>query len=202
MQHTLRACAIAVALVTTPAIALSSEAAPGSSVDSLLVLAREKNPEYAAMRHEAEAAGERIGPAGALPDPKLRVELEDITKMGEQNPTILPGRVGSTRYTLMQDLPWFGKRGLKRDIAALEAEGAQGRSLGTWAELSARIKSAYAQWYYLHQSERLTREVLDLMARLGKIAQVRYEGGLAAQQDVIRAQVEQTNLNNELIELD
>ncbi|MDP3671419.1 MAG: TolC family protein [Telluria sp.] len=202
MQHTLRACAIAVALVTTPAIALSSEAAPGSSVDSLLVLAREKNPEYAAMRHEAEAAGERIGPAGALPDPKLRVELEDITKMGEQNPTILPGRVGSTRYTLMQDLPWFGKRGLKRDIAALEAEGAQGRSLGTWAELSARIKSGYAQWYYLHQSERLTREVLDLMARLGKIAQVRYEGGLAAQQDVIRAQVEQTNLNNELIELE
>ena len=128
MQHALRACAIAVALATgAPAIALSGEPAPGGSVESLLEFAKASNPEYAAMRHEAEAADERILPAGALPDPKLRVELEDITRMGEQSPTLLPNRVGSTRYTLMQDLPWFGKRGLKRDIAALEAEGAKGR---------------------------------------------------------------------------
>ena len=47
--------------------------------------------------------------------------------------------------------------------------------------------------------EQLTREILDLMSRLEKVAQARYAGGLAAQQDVIRAQVEQTNMRNELI---
>ncbi len=205
MQHASRAfvgaCAIALA-TGTPTYALASEVEPGGSVESLLALARERNPEYASMRHEAQAAGERVAPAGALPDPKLRVELEDITKMGKQNPTIFPSRVGSTRYTLMQDLPWFGKRDLKRDIAALEAEGAQGRAMGTWAELSSRIKSGYAQFYYLHQSERLTKEILDLMVLLEKVAQVRYAGGLAAQQDVIRTQVEQTNLKNEMIALE
>ena len=202
MQHALRACAIAIALATgTPTLALA-EAEPGGSVESLLALARERNPDYASMRHEAQAAGERIAPAGALPDPRLRVELEDITKMGEQNPTLLPGRVGGTRYTFMQDLPWFGKRDLKRDIASLEAEGAQGRALGSWAELSSRIKTGYAQFFYINQNERLTREILDLMVRLEKIAQVRYAGGLAAQQDVIRTQVEQTNLKNELIALE
>ncbi len=36
------------------------------------------------------------------------------------------------------------------------------------------------------------------MTRLEKVAQVRYAGGLAAQQDVIRAQVEQTSMRNEL----
>jgi outer membrane protein, heavy metal efflux system len=114
----------------------------------------------------------------------------------------LPGRVGGTRYTLMQDLPWFGKRDLKRDIASFEAEGAQGRAMGYWAELSSRIKTSYAQFYYIRQNERLTREILDLMVRLEKIAQVRYAGGLAAQQDVIRTQVEQTNLKNEMIALE
>ena len=204
MQHASRtfACVCAFALVSgTPTLALA-EPEPGGSVESLLALARERNPDYASMRHEAQAAGERIAPAGALPDPRLRVELEDITKMGEQNPTLLPNRVGSTRYTFMQELPWFGKRDLKREIASLEAEGAQGRSLGSWAELSSRIKTGYAQFFYINQNERLTREILDLMVRLEKIAQVRYAGGLAAQQDVIRTQVEQTNLKNELIALE
>ena len=163
---------------------------------------RERNPEYAAMRFEADAAGERVTPAGALPDPKFRIELRDITQFGEQNPTLSPSRVGSTRYLLMQDIPWFGKRDLKREIAELEAEGAKGRAMGTWAELSARIKSTYAQLYYVHRNEQLTREILDLMVRLEKIAQVRYAGGLAAQQDVIRAQVEQTGMRNELIALE
>jgi outer membrane protein TolC len=203
VQHALRACAIVIALAGgMSGSALSAEPPPGGSVESLLAFARASNPEYAAMRHEADAANERILPAGALPDPRLRVELRDITMGGQQNPTLAPNRVGSTRYQLMQDMPWFGKRDLKRDIAALEAEGAQGRAAGTWSELSARIKTGYAQSYYLYQSERLTNEILDLMARLEKIAQVRYAGGLAAQQDVIRAQVERTNLNNELIALE
>jgi len=179
-----------------------ADATPGATLEGLLALARERNPEYASMRHEALAASERVASAGALSDPKLRVELMDITKMGEQNPTLLPANVGSARYTFMQDLPWFGKRDLKRDIAAWDAQGANGRALGTWAELSSRIKTGYAQFYYLHQSERLTREILDLMARLEQVAQARYAGGLAAQQDVIRAQVEQSNMKNELIALE
>ena len=171
MQHVLRAGTLAVLLALgASASALANDALPGATLESLLSLAKERNPEYASMRHEADAAAERIAPAGALPDPKLRVELMDITKMGEQNPTLLPNQVGSTRYTVMQDLPWFGKRALRRDIAALEFEGAKWRALGTWAELSSRIKSGYAQFYYLHQNERLTKEILDLMARLEQVA--------------------------------
>ncbi|HJW23419.1 MAG TPA: TolC family protein [Rhodocyclaceae bacterium] len=176
--------------------------APGQNVDSLLAYARERNPEYAAMRYEADAARERVAPAGALADPKFRTELRDITRMGEQSATLSPSRAGSTRYLLMQDLPWFGKRDLKREIAELEAEGANGRSQGTWADLSTRIKAAYAEYYYLHRNLVLTREILDLMERLEKVAQVRYAGGLAAQQDVIRAQVEQTSMRTELVALE
>jgi len=174
----------------------------GSSLQSLLDFAKGKNPEYAAMQAEAEASNERITPAGALPDPKFRTELRDITRMGEQNATLSPSRVGSTKYLLMQDLPWFGKRDLRREIAEFESEGAKGRVMGTWADIAGKIKTSYAQLYYLHHSERLTQEILDLMARLEKVAQVRYAGGLAAQQDVIRAQVEQTNMRNELITLE
>ena len=202
MKTTFRRAAIATLLAMGfSAGAMAREAIPGASVESFLSVAKEQNPEFASMRQEAQAAGERIAPAGALPDPKFRVELMDITKMGEQDPTILPGNVGSTRYTFMQDIPWLGKRDLKREIAALEADAAKGRALGTWSELASRIKANFAQFYYLHQSERLTQEILDLMKRLEQVAQARYASGLVPQQDVVRAQVEQSNMRNELIAL-
>ncbi|HCY64241.1 MAG TPA: transporter [Oxalobacteraceae bacterium] len=203
MKYPLHACALAVAIaLAAPTIPASADALPGGSVQSLLDYARERNPEFAAMRHEAEAASERAAAAGSLPDPKLQIEWRDITKMNTQNPTLAPSRVGTTRYQIMQEVPWFGKRDLQRDIAHLEADGAKGLSYGTWAELSSRIKASYAQYYAVHQTEGLAREILDLMARLEKVTQARYAGGLAAQPDAIRAQVEQTNLKNELITLD
>ena len=52
---------------------------PGKSLESLLAYARQHNPEIIAMRHDAEAIAQRVVPAGALPDPMLRIELENIT---------------------------------------------------------------------------------------------------------------------------
>lgn len=199
MQQALIALLMAAAL---PAFGEEPRRQPGASVESLLEVARQQNPELAAMRLEADAAAERVTPAGALPDPKFRTEFRDITKMGTQDATLSPSRVGSTKYLVMQDIPWFGKRDLKRQIAELEAEGARGKSFGTWAELAGRIKGAYAQSYYLARSERLTREILDLFARLETVARTRYAGGLATQQDVIRAQVEQSNLKTELVAIE
>jgi len=190
-----------IALAISP-LSQAQEAVLGTHLDGLLQLAKENNPELAGMRLEADAAAQRVLPAGALPDPKFSMELRDITRMGERNPSLLPGRVGSTRYLFTQELPWFGKRGLKRDVAEQQAEAARGRVAGTWSELVSKIKTAYAQLYYLDQNERLTREILDLMTRLEKVAQARYASGLVAQQDVIRAQLEQTSMRNELIGLE
>lgn len=187
------------ALLAACGLAAHAEAPLGSSLDALLALARERNPTYAGMRHEADASSERIVSAGALPDAKLRTELRDITRMGEQNATLSPGRAGSTRYLLMQDIPWFGKRDLKREVAEFEAAGARGRAADTWSVIAAQIKTLHAQLYYLDRRERLGEENLDLLSRLERIAGARYAAGLAAQQDVVRAQVEQTALRNELL---
>jgi outer membrane protein TolC len=66
-------------------------------------------------------------------------------------------------------------------------------------EQSARLRTAFAQYYLAARSEGITRELLDLVARIEQIAQARYAGGLAPQQDAIRAQLEQTAIRSELI---
>lgn len=182
-------------------LSTAQEMVPGRDVASLLRLAQTQNAEQHSLRHEAQAAQERIESAAALPNPKLRAELMDITREGQQNPNLLPARAGSARYTLMQDLPWFGKRELKRNIAELDAASAQARASTQWSELAAKIKTTYAQLYYLHRTETLTQEILDLNQRLEKISLARYANGMGVQQDVIRAQLEQSSLRGELIAL-
>jgi len=175
----------------------------GANLTGLLEYAREHNPELAATRFDADAAAQRAQSAAALPDPVLRTELLDITNQGtNKSASLLPSQVGSTRYTLMQSVPWFGKRDLKQGVAEAQVAQANGQTSATWAELSGKIKSAYAMYYYLSGSEQLTRDMLSLMSSLEQVAQTRYANGLGAQQDVIRAQVEQTGLHGELIDLE
>jgi len=194
--------ALFLALVV-PTSVLAQESTLGRTVESLLDYAKERNPEYAAMRLEAEAAHERVYPAGALPDPVLRTELQNITNYGsDARPNLLPGRIGGTKYTLMQSLPFWGKRDLKREAAEAEADVAKGKANVTWIEQAARIKTAYAQYFTVARLIRLNKEVIDLIDRIEGITQVRYAGGLAPQQDAIRVQVERTSMRTELIQME
>jgi outer membrane protein TolC len=178
-------------------------ATPGADVASLLDWARAHNPEFAAMRYDAEAAAERVQPAGALPDPVLRTELQDITNNGRSAaPNLLPGRIGSTKYTLLQPIPFWGKRDLKRAAAEAGADESTARSQALWADLAARIKAAYAQYYYVVRSQQLTDEVAGLTKQLEQLAQGRYANGLSAQQDAVRAQVEMTALRGEQLAIE
>lgn len=185
-------------LATAP---MAQTAPLGADVDSLLTYARQVNPEYASMRAEATAAQERVYPAGALADPMFTTELRDITNGGDSRTSLLPGRVGSTRYIVTQSLPWWGKRDMKRDVASAGAVEAQARASLAWTEIAMRIKTAHAQRYQLHESTRLSEEVAALLERLEAVSRSRYSNGLAPQADVIRAQTERTMVQSELLAL-
>ncbi|MBP9905456.1 MAG: TolC family protein [Rhodoferax sp.] len=188
-------------MIAACASAFAAEPPLGTNVEGLLALAKARNPDVAAMRHEATAAQERALPAGALMPPRFKMELQDITRSDTQIPTLLPGRVGAAQYTLSQDLPWTGKRGLRSELAAREIDAAQARAVQVWLETAARIKAAYLQRYLVKATERLVSENLDLMLQLEKVLQVRYAGGLSAQQDITRIHVEHTGMRVELAAL-
>ncbi|HEX6019970.1 MAG TPA: TolC family protein [Burkholderiaceae bacterium] len=192
--------ALALATLAWPA---ARAAELGADLESLLTYARAQNPELAAMRSESEAAAQRVQPAGALPDPVLRVELMNINNYGnDAPPSLLPSKVGETKYTFMQAFPLWGKRDLRRDVAGADAQRATALTTAAWNELATKLKTSYAQYYLAAGSERITLEVVDLLSRLERLAQARYAGGLVAQQDAIRAQLERTAVQGELIVLD
>lgn len=193
----------AVALLATAVTAAEPERMIGGRVESLLEFARDRHPEFAALRAEAAAAEARIEPAGALPDPTLRTELRNVTNAGsDASGNVLPARVGSTRYVIEQPLPWFGKRDLRRDVAGAGAEEAGAKARAGWTELATRIKLTYAQHHVHLTSIRYARENIDLMRRVAEIARARYAAGLGGQQDALRAQAEVTAMQTDLAMLE
>jgi outer membrane protein TolC len=132
----------------------------------------------------------------------LRTELMDFTNQGSNRAaSLLPANAGATRYLLTQSVPWYGRRELQSGVARAQESGVRGQVAALWADLSSKIKSAYAMDYYLAERIRLTREMIDLTRRLEKLTQTRYANGLGTQQEVIRAQLEWTDLQSTLIEL-
>ena len=207
MSKPLQALILAMAALMQPWLVaaddLPDNAPIGANVQELLQWADTHNPELAAMRYEIDAANERIAPAGALPDPTLRVEFMDFAGPGAPdgfNP--LPGKGSGTKYTLMQSIPLWGKRDLRKEVATAELGQVKGRRQVAVVEIHARIKNAYAQYYQAVGLKKLNEEILRLLGDLEAVTQVRYASGLVPQQDVIRAQVEKTTLRSETINLD
>lgn len=202
MHHKSR-CGLVPLFVATLALAGAPAAAqpPGATVESLLSYARQSNPEFTFMLREADAAGARVTPAGNLPDPSFSIEWRDITRDGEINPTLSPSRVGSTKYTVRQMLPWPGKRDLARAAAEASAEQSNQAARAMWNELAMRIKVAHARRYELAQRREIVDEIDTLLGQLESITRTRYAGGLAAQADAVRALSERTMLRGELISL-
>jgi outer membrane protein TolC len=201
LRRTLAGALVGAALLAS-APSFAQDAALGESLEGLLAYARERHPELRAMRYEADAATQRIDPAGALPDPMFKTELQNITNYGtDAAPSLSPAKVGSTKYTFSQVIPFWGKRDLRQGVAEADALQADRRVNATWAELAAKIKVAYAQYRLAARSEELAREVLTLMGSLESLAQARYASGLVPQQDAIRAQVEQTGMRTDLVML-
>jgi outer membrane protein, heavy metal efflux system len=184
--------ALASTLALTGPVAAAPKAPPGATVAELTALARQLSPELAAAALMAEAATARIISAGALPDPTLRVDADNL----DQRDISMNGT--SVTLRLMQEFPLWGKLGLKRDIAGFEAAAARFRRRGVEFELIARVKSIFAARYATFQASMLTQRALDAVTTAAATLRDRYSQGGTTQEDVLRLEIEAEELRLEL----
>lgn len=165
---------------------------------ALLAHADAHSPMIASSAMETEAARLRTKSAGAWADPMVRIEPEDILNDGLE---LSPARVGRTRYELMQDVPWQGKRGLRQAIAKAGTRQASAVQDRVRSDVHRAIRVAQARWLESEERIELVDETAALIADLEAVARARYGTGLVPQGDVFRAQLELTRLAAERAEL-
>jgi outer membrane protein TolC len=194
-----------IALAAAAAALISAFSSPALSADRLVLddlveRARKTNPELAALREEAFSAEANARAEGRLDDPTLKIELEDLSTKRPLEAG--PGNAMMTRYTLSQMFPFPGKRSLKEQMAGKEAEGARAAVNSRELELTAMVKAAYFEYAFIDESIRITNEIKNLLSSAADIAGTMYSTGQVSQQDVIKLNVEQAMLTDELIMLE
>jgi outer membrane protein TolC len=161
---------------------------------ALIKEALENNPQVKAAYGEWQASLELISQAKGYPDPMLSFAYfgQSIeTRLGPQR----------SKISLSQKIPFFGKLSLKENIATENSLIFELQHTKIAADLILRVKEAFFSLYWFEKAIDLRHEEKEVLRRLAKIAQKKYETGLASQQDVLKAHLEISRLYEKILTL-
>ncbi len=155
-----------------------------------------KNTELISLASAADAAAERARVAGSRPNPMLMTGVVNKHIDLTNDPIMTMNMVGAS-----QSLPRRERRDALKRSATLEA----GRFEYERASLRAEIRrDVLFAWYDLAAADsqiRATKELLPVLENLVSASRIRYESGTTNQADVIRAQLQRSQVDYQLLTL-
>ena len=156
------------------------------------------NPDLLASYQNWQADLAKIPQAGALPDPQLSLNLLNLpVNTFELNQEPMTGK----QIALMQMFPFPGKQGLREDIAKSAADISRDKNLELKNQLIKNIKQTYYDIFFIDQSLETVQKNRGVLQDFIRIAQSKYSVGKGLQQDVLKAQVEFSKLEDKSITL-
>jgi outer membrane protein TolC len=169
----------------------------GVPLEDLLQEAEANNPQIRAAKQAWDAAKLVPTQKSVLPDPEFVVHHVSVG-----SPRPFAGYTNSDfayiGLGVSQEFPYPGKRGLQSDIARRDADIAGETYEAVRRSVRAEIKDIYFQLAYVFDTLQTLQAEGQLLARLEQAADVRYRTGLGNQQDLLRAQLEQTKYLTEV----
>jgi outer membrane protein TolC len=154
----------------------------------------ERNPEIEAARQQMAVMGAKVAQEASLPPPELIF-------MREGMPSFRYSEAMFSRIEIMQMLQFPTKLSTRREIAEISADHAHHDHMEKEFEVLYRLKSAYAELWYLQQSISLTRRNGELLLETLAVVRARYGAGSAGEEDVLKASVESARNDNLVVSL-
>lgn len=168
---------------------------PSQGVDAFVAEVLQRNPTLRARTLARDAARQQASAAGIWPDVEAAVMFDQFPSAPEAEPPMI-------RYQVSQMVPWPGKLGLMEAAAERRTDAAQADSKTQALDLIRDAKLAY--WMLLMNKglrdvNVASRGLLDTIA---SAALARYGAGSGAHHEVVRAQVEQSAIDVQAIDLE
>jgi cobalt-zinc-cadmium efflux system outer membrane protein len=169
--------------------------AEGPVLSELVREALKNNPRLEAAVERSLAAEKAVPQAGALPDPQLGLGLMNLPVNSfsfDQEP--MTGKLVS----LMQMFPFPGKLALAENMAKSEAAAVGYQRDEIRSQVVQMVKKAYYDLYGADRSLETVEKNKALMEQFVRVAETKYKTGSGLQQDVLRAQVELSKLDDDI----
>jgi len=182
------------------ALALCAWAEDRLRLEDLIAGALRANPEILAAQKRYEAARQRPGQESSLPDPMLSL---GYASSGSPRPFAGLGREPTANAGLMvsQEFPSPGKRKLRGEIAAKEADAEFQQYQAVQLGVVSRLKQAWHRLRYAYSASEVLERRRDLLRQFLRATEARYGVGKAQQQDVFKAQTQLSILETRLAKL-
>lgn len=194
----IRSLRLTVTLLALVQVLPSIGSAQVPALSGLLAEADANNPELLAAMRTAEAAAARVPQAGALPDPTVGV---GIMNLPVADPSLGREMMTMTTIQVAEQFPWPGKLGLRAEIAGYQAKAADWEVEQVRDRVLSEVKSAYYRVYFLDRAVEVTERNERLVGDFAQLTSAHYRVGKGAQPDVLKAQVERTRLEDQLVAL-
>jgi outer membrane protein, heavy metal efflux system len=184
----------AVASLASPRPPLCQIEQPGSDtvLTRLTAQALAANPGLAGDAAKERAARERIGPAGALPDPMLSAGVMDLAL---PHFAFRQSDFTEVDLELSQDLHWPGTLGARANATRAQARSASADVAARRREIVVRTAELYYRLRYLVTARATLQQQRRLLASAVEIATTRYATTSAPQSDPLQARVSLARLD-------
>ncbi|HSH13991.1 MAG TPA: TolC family protein, partial [Desulfurivibrionaceae bacterium] len=172
---------------------------PDAQLEQLLAAALADNPELKSDQARWESFREKIRQAGTFDDPMLMLRLQNLLI---RDPLAFDRDGTSAKVIgISQMVPFFGKRGLAKEAAVQEAEatrlGLEERKL----ELAAMVKESWYQLLFIDRYLEIIEKNIVILDDLSRYSETMYGLGKGQQQEVLKAQLERTRMEEMRITL-
>ena len=192
----------AAVLVPTPASAAQDSTQPGrntqpskpaTALSQLVKEAEQNNPQILAAKRQWQAATQVPSQVSTLPDPQVNVQ-----NMSAGTPLPFDG-FNTVQMTFLgsgisQNIPYPGKLHLRGEIAHRKADTIRQQADAVRRRVVEQVKAAYFRLAYIQATLAILDRDQELLSQIEKIAETEYRVGKGDQQDVLKAQLQQTKL--------
>jgi outer membrane protein TolC len=175
-----------------------AELAGEARLETILRVARARNPERLELDARARAARAHADVAAGLEDVQLKAELWGVPL---EHPVSF-GRAQTIMVGARRAFPAPGTRDLRARVA-LEEAGALGEAgRARELELTWQVRQAYADYWRAEEETRIHLDHVRLLSQMVDLARSQYRSGDGSQQDLLRLTVELGQLHADVTMLE
>ena len=163
-----------------------------NNLPALIDIALANNPEIKSSQARWQMFASKVKQASALEDPMFMFKLQNMLA---REPFVFSKDPQSAKVVgISQQVPFWGKRAIKEEVAQYEAESYKWAIEERKIELARMVKETYYQIWAADKELGVVDKNLQILSDFITIAESKYSVGQGVQQDIYKAGLEKSKM--------